>query len=84
MGFGGSFFNIGLIEGFIETKDFAAISCFFKGAGSLTTGLTGGLTSGFFGTDFNTGFFTAIFLATGFFTVAFLATGLAGFPAAGR
>jgi hypothetical protein len=79
VGFGGSFFKIGLIAGFTDTKDFACASCFFKGAGCFAMGLS----SGFFETGFTSCFFTAAFLAAGF-NAPFLGADLAGFPLAGR
>jgi hypothetical protein len=78
-GFGGSFFTIGFITGFTDTKDFAVISCFFKGAGSFAAGLrTFGAGAGFLETGFVSGFLAIIFFATGLVS-AFLGAGLAGF-----
>src|SRR6266404_5537575 len=89
-GFGGSFFNIGLIIGLTDTKDFACDSCFLTAAFSFASGLLI-LGSGFFEIIFTAGFFTACFLMAGFFVTpplvgraAFLGADFAGFPPAGR
>jgi hypothetical protein len=78
-GLGGSFFNIGLIKGFTDTKDFAVGSCFLTGACSFAAGFEA-FASGFFETTFATGF-TDPFLGADFLDNAFLRAGLAGFPA---
>jgi hypothetical protein len=77
-GFGGSFFNMGLIGGFIETSDFAVVSCLLTGACSFA-GAFATLASCFFATTFGACFIG--FLRAGLFAPAFLAD---DFPPAGR
>jgi hypothetical protein len=69
-GFGGSFFTIGFIWGFTETKDL------FSWPAGFFSACLAGFTSGFFGTTFTGAL--ATFLGAGF-----LATGFAGFLGAG-
>ncbi|HET9825948.1 MAG TPA: hypothetical protein VFP87_11470 [Chitinophagaceae bacterium] len=81
-GFGGSFFKIGFIVGFTDTRDFAGAIGFFIALCSFAIGLAT-LCSGFFETPFDAGFLGAGFFMADF-GVPFLGAGLGGFPPAAR